>query len=260
MTVGSQEIRTIREDESEDFIKAICEVFKIKLDLAKNFYFSDPFYDLDRKWALFESGRMVAILTTTGLEFGWGRAMGIAGVGTLESERGRGLARRLLSHVLESAEALGEAPALLFALDTKLYESVGFEAVDDVIQGLIKGSREFSDSEIVDSEFVHDHYATWQSRDPNRLVRDSLRWKHWQFAFRTAYRQNGGYLTVESGLCREIVPGVDEELSDLPEVMWLGLRSMSDMLGLDIDGPEVKMKLMARGFKALPQMHMSDQF
>ena len=78
-------------------------------------FFTEPLFDLSRKWALFDKGRMVSILTTSPLIFGWGRAFGVAGVATRLECRGEGYASRLLNSVFEESQALGEPAGLLFA-------------------------------------------------------------------------------------------------------------------------------------------------
>ncbi|PNA17660.1 hypothetical protein C1X78_26005, partial [Pseudomonas sp. MPR-R1B] len=89
-------------------------------------------FDLDRKWALFEGGEMVSVLTTTPLLFGWGPAIGIAGVATAVNRRREGHAGRLIEQVLRAAARDGEGPALLLAKDVALYERLGFEPIDRV--------------------------------------------------------------------------------------------------------------------------------
>ena len=68
------EIRPVRPDEAEAFLELLCDVFSLDLNRAYDVFFSEPLFDLDRKWALFEGREMVSILTTTPLIFGWGRA------------------------------------------------------------------------------------------------------------------------------------------------------------------------------------------
>ena len=77
------EIRPIRLDETDAFLRILCTVFELDFFRAQGLFREEPLFDIDRKWALFERGEMVSILTTTPLIFGWGKANGIAGVAAL---------------------------------------------------------------------------------------------------------------------------------------------------------------------------------
>ncbi|MER3466893.1 MAG: hypothetical protein C4340_07395, partial [Armatimonadota bacterium] len=62
-------VRTIREHETPAFLALLCDVFDLNPARAENVFRSEPFFDLDRKWALFEGERMVSCLTTVPLLF-----------------------------------------------------------------------------------------------------------------------------------------------------------------------------------------------
>lgn len=259
--ISQREIRTIKAEEGDEFLQILCTVFGLDFDRAKQVFYTDPLFELDRKWALFEAGRMVSILTTTGLEFGWGKAIGIAGVATLEAERRRGLGSALIEHVLEASSRRDEAPALLFANQPEIYAAAGFEVIDEVIQGVIPGEPESDPPKRpIGFEVVKALYENWSAQDANRLKRDDSRWKLWKYSMRTAYEVEGGYATLENGLCREIVPGREGYKEHLPESMWLGLKSMGELLGIEIQVPYTKMLLMGKGLQSQPQLFMSDQF
>jgi hypothetical protein len=59
------EIRTIHESEGETFLRLMCGVFGLDFNRAYDVFFTEPLFDLDRKWALFEGNEMVSILTTS---------------------------------------------------------------------------------------------------------------------------------------------------------------------------------------------------
>ena len=65
-------------------------------------------FEVERKWAYFRAGRMESILTTVPLLFGWGRAIGIAGVATRHASRGQGFASELVRETLKCADTAGE--------------------------------------------------------------------------------------------------------------------------------------------------------
>ncbi|MFQ3677072.1 MAG: GNAT family N-acetyltransferase, partial [Fimbriimonadaceae bacterium] len=133
------EIRPIRGDEAETFLRLLCDVFELDFNRAHGVFFNEPMFDLQSKWALFDRGRMVSILTTVPLSFGWGDAIGIAGVATAPPERGKGRAGALVRFVVQNAFDLGCRSAYLFARQTAVYERVGFEVIDRVVRAPLIG-------------------------------------------------------------------------------------------------------------------------
>jgi GNAT superfamily N-acetyltransferase len=253
-------VRTIRADEAEHFLDLMCKVFGLDPGRARGIFFAEPLFDLARKWALFQDGDMRAILTTTGLRFGWGRAIGIAGVCTDPAHQGKGLAGRLLEHVLADAEAVGEGPALLFAHRTELYARHGFTVLDEVVRGRVK-SRGAPPSEPVPDDRVRAAYEAWAAADPDRLVRDPGRWRYWSWTLRLCEPFGDGYLCAEPQLLREAVPGKGAEAWPVPSgTEWYGLRSVTEALDVPVSSPRPELLLMGRGVTGRPQMFMTDQF
>src|SRR5262249_53090429 len=148
---------------------------------AHRIFFSEPLFDLNRKWALFDGNEMVSILTNVPLEFGWGKAIGIAGVATAKDKQNKGYAGQLLEGVLRAAEADGETGALLFARDPTLYRKLGFEVADTVVRGPIDVAPEKGPFEILEYQDVQAQYDHWALQDPNRLRRDDRRWGYWRW-------------------------------------------------------------------------------
>lgn len=255
------EIRPIRAHEAESFLRLLCEVFGLDFGRAHRIFFTEPMFDLNRKWGLFESGQIVSILTTVGLEFGWGKAIGIAGVATREDRRGRGLATQLLEGVLQKAQADGEAPALLFAKEPKVYERLGFEICDEVVRAPITGTPETEPFEVVEFGEVQEIYNRWALQDPNRLRRDDRRWGYWRWNLRICSAFAGGYLCTEAGIIREVI--VQEPTREWPLSVgteWLGLSSMATRMGVPLRNPIHELHLMTRDTPANPQLFMTDQF
>jgi len=255
------EIRPIRAGEAETFLRLICEVFDLDYGRAHRIFFAEPMFDLNRKWALFEDGQMRSILTTVLLEFGWGNAIGIAGVATRRECRGKGLAAELLNTVLRAADASGDKGALLFAKNPTLYSRLGFSTLDDVIRGPIQATPEREPFEIVDFQDVQDRYDRWALQDPNRLRRDEKRWGYWRWNLRVCTAFEDGYMCVEGGVLRECVtsqPGREWPLPMATE--WLGLSSIAKQIGVPVVNPEATLHLMCRNVPACPQMFMTDQF
>ena len=262
------EIRPLRagrderaERERDDFLRVLCGGFDLDPDLAKPLFTADPMYDDARSWALFEAGRVVSCLTTRPLEFGWGRAIGIAGVATREEARGEGYARRLLERVLRESERAGEGPALLFAQDLRLYESLGFEPLDRVARFSIRPTGAMPPMEEPSFESVRARYDAWASRSPERLRRDDRRWGYWRWKFRNLYRAGEGYYAIENDHVREVLaPGAESGLPVRRDTEALFLSYVVDKLELPFEPIQVELYLMGRGVPGLVQMFLTDQF
>ncbi len=256
-----KQIRPITQDEAPEFLTLLCSIFELDVARASTIFYSEPFFDVNRKWATFIDGRIVAILTTTPLEFGDGPAIGIAGVGTDSQHRGSGLAQELLERVWAHAEEIGEARGLLFAHQETLYNRCGFQTLDHVIRGPIDAPCSLPLEDPLAVGEVQDRYHRWASADLRRLKRDERRWRYWNFIYRECYQVPGGYLASEANLCRELICTASPEVWPLlPEGEWYGLRSMTDELGIPLRSTKEELILMGRGFNRIPQMFMSDQF
>ncbi|MDX2065829.1 MAG: GNAT family N-acetyltransferase [Fimbriimonadaceae bacterium] len=256
-----REIRPIRETEAEAFLQHLCDVFKLDFNRAYDPFFQEPFFDLRRKWAIFDGPQIVCGLQTVPLEFGWGRAVGIAGVATRESNRGEGLASRLLERVLRESERAGEGSALLFAQRTDLYARAGFEPLDRVIRAPLPAvTGEYVDA-LADTGRVRDLYNAWAEGSPDRLRRDDARWKYWNWHFRIAQPVGDGYAVIEPSLLREGL--FHRSLGSLPlpnGTEFVGLTSVADALGLTFSTATVELVLMGYRVPGVPQMFMTDQF
>jgi GNAT superfamily N-acetyltransferase len=256
------EVRPIRPHEADDFLELLCRVFGLELERARSIFFTEPMFDLRRKWALFEGPAMLSILTTVPLEFGWGRGLGIAGVATREDRRREGLASLLLDRVLADGRGHGEVAAYLFANQPGVYALNGFEVVDRVVRGPIVRSPELSVPESLAFEEIQARYAEWALADPGRLRRDERRWRYWQWNLRVCTPLADGYVCTEGGTVREAVisEGVREPWVLPPGSEWVGLESMTDALGVPLVSRSSDLLLMAKGAPSRPQMFMTDQF
>lgn len=255
------DIRPIRLDETDIFLKILCDVFELDFFRAQSLFKEEPMFDINRKWGLFEGGEMVSILTTTPLTFGWGNAVGIAGVATLASRQREGHARKLINRVLIESEKAGEGPALLFAADTRLYESAGFEGIDRVVRGPIVTLPLEVSLDSIGLEELQGMYNDWAEEHPDRLRRDSQRWTYWKWQFRESFAFNSGYLCLENGQIREVVGSTVQKKFPVPfGTTWFGLSSMTDQLEIPVSLISVPMYLMGYNFPGIPQMFMTDQF
>ncbi|MFY9235056.1 MAG: GNAT family N-acetyltransferase [Fimbriimonadaceae bacterium] len=255
------EIRRIRPDESDQFLNLLCSVFGLDQSRAQGIFYNEPMYDLQRKWAMFCGNEMISILTTVPLEFGWGRAIGIAGVATNPSHQRKGYASRLLERVLVDAEQEGEPAALLFARAVELYEAIGFTKLDDVIRGQIGGCRDDGMGSVLEFDQVRPLYEQWALAHPARLRRDEQRWKYWRWTLRFCTRLDDGYACLEGNIMRECV--TDRPCSAWPigrGAEWFGTTHMAERLGLQLDKRAFDLHFMGYKIPTMPQMFMTDQF
>jgi predicted N-acetyltransferase YhbS len=255
------EIRPIRESEGEAFLTVLCDTFGLDFNLAYDLFFREPLFDLDRKWAMVEGQQLVSVLTTTPLEFGWGKAYGIAGVATRKDRQNEGLARRLIERVMRESARMGEEAGLLFAADTRLYQGLGFETLDRVVRGTVLSLPLELDSEPMPFAKLQHRYNEWSAGHPDRLRRDAQRWEYWQWNFREARVFRDGYYTLEQGVIRETL--FDEAQKKLPVprgTEWLGLSFVADELEIPLGTVSVPMYLMGHNVPGQPQLFMTDQF
>jgi GNAT superfamily N-acetyltransferase len=256
------EIRPIREPESEAFLQLLCDVFKLDFNRAYDVFYTEPYFDLSRKWALFEGPNLISALQVVPLSFGWGEAIGIAGVCTRAEHRNEGYAGRLLERVLRESERNGIRSSLLFAQDSRLYHRLGFESIDRVIRaplGIAAGS--LPERVMLAPESVRQIYDRWSDGHPDRLRRDDLRWKYWNWHFRVCEPVANGYFIAESGTIREGLWRRGQESLPVQEgTEWLGLTVMADQLGLTFESARVELELLGRNVPGVPQMFMTDQF
>ena len=255
------DIRPIRAGEQDEFLRVLCEAFEIDFDRAQPLFTGEPMYDPSRNWALFENGRIVSCLTVRPLSFGWGQAVGIAGVATRPERRQEGFAGRLMERVLKASEIAGEGPALLFARETALYEKLGFEPLDRVVRCRVKATGEARPIEEPPFEAVRERYDAWASRSPERLRRDDRRWEYWRWRYREIAANGPGYFTVENDVVREALgPDLDRGLPVAPDTEALALAYVVDKLELPFEPVSVELVLMGRRVPGLVQLFMTDQF
>lgn len=251
------EIRPIQEAEAVSFLQLVCDVFELDFARARTVFFNEPLFDLTRKWALFENRQMVSVLTSVPLTFGWGKAVGIASVATRPSQRGQGYATELLRTVVETYRARGEEGAYLFAQDPSMYVRMGFEPIDDMVRVPLP-PKEYDSGPLLPYEEVVRTYDNWATKHPDRLIRDSKRWKAWRWGMRACSPAPGGYICIEGSVVREAIFEGEIEWPVGQMTEWVGLRSMCSSVGLKPG--EKTAQLLALGTMRRPQMFLTDQF
>jgi predicted N-acetyltransferase YhbS len=255
------EIRPIQYAEAETFLQLLCDVFDIEFQRAKSVFFAEPSFDLNRKWALFESGKMVSILTTTPIQIGAQPAVGIAGVATVASEQRRGLAQKLIERVMECSREKGEQNIYLFARDATVYSRCGFETIDSVVQGTINPDPEINEVETMPAMKVRATYDRWAKEGSDRFVRTRVRWDVWNWACRICEPAHDGYICYEMTTVREaILPLGLSTWPVSPGTDWLGLAHTTSVLEVPVASIPTGLFLMATPGAPLPVMFMTDQF
>ena len=248
-------------DEAEEFLQLLCTVFDLDYGRAHAIFFTEPLFDLKRKWALFDEGRLVSILTTVSLEFGWGKGIGIAGVATALDAQRQGYATELLRHVIAHSEAGGEGRILLFAKDQRVYGRIGFQPLDEVIRADIAAKDDGTLSMDIDYGLVRRLYDEWSCAKDCRLRRDELRWKYWRWNLRVCAPVDSGYYCMEGSTVREAVVEPPPREWIMPKGNdWFGLRRVADQLQLPLRNEQHELYLMGYNFPAAPEMFMTDQF
>jgi GNAT superfamily N-acetyltransferase len=252
------EIRTIRQDECEEYLSVLCTAFALDPGRARTAFFGEPYFSLERKWALVFDSRIASILTVVPVEFGDGHGIGIAGVATVEEKRGEGHASSLLQYVCEHYAGLGAGKSLLFARDASLYEGVGFSELDKVYVQPLPAGRASHPQQLEKAE-IRRVYQDWATQDVRRLRRDDARWSYWSWTFRTPVKLDGGYFCYENSRVREIVPKY-VRLPVAEPMDFYGTGAIAEAIGIELVNPSVDLLLMGRGFDYVPQMFMTDQF
>jgi len=254
------EVRLVREEESARFLEILCTVFGLDLERARSVFFTEPLYSLRGKWGLFEDGVLQSILTTTPLEFGFGPAIGIAGVATMPNARGRGLARQLLTGTMDDATARGVPTTLLFAHDPRLYDDLGFETLDTVIRGKLR--VDFTEhAPPIELPEVRAVYQRWSDADTARLRRDDRRWESWNWTLRCSEQVSEGYIVQESTQVREAIGlGERERWPAPPDTDWVGLATLTEALQVPLRNQRHDLLFMGKGAPTAPVLFMTDQF
>ncbi|MCE9558502.1 MAG: GNAT family N-acetyltransferase [Armatimonadetes bacterium] len=254
------EVRQVGRSEEQTFLQLLCGVFDLDYNRASSIFFSEPLHDHRQNWAAFEGDEMVSILTMTPLEFSWGTSIGISGVATKLGKRGNGYAGQLIEQSCKSVEAQGFRGFMLFAHQEDLYESLGFEHVDDVIRAPLQAAMT-PEPYVLSNQEVHLIYNRWAAADPRRLIRTEPRWKFWEWNLRCCEEVGGGYICSETSLVREaIVPEPCGAWPVLAGSEWIGMRSLSSELRIPIGQSKHDLYVMVKGMPDLPSMFMTDQF
>ncbi len=255
--------RPITRTEADQFLEILCTVFELSVQRASPVFFNEPSFDVNRKWACFENGTMKSILTSTPLIFGSSdqkRAMGIAGVATLPEAQGKGFAGMLVKSILEYGRNNNEPRALLFAKNPSLYTQLGFEVLDEIVEGPIECDGEDELQDDLDFDSVHKIYDEFSAQDDSWLHRDDLRWAVWKWSVRCCQPTPSGYICHEGMTIREAIFPNPGGWPISRGTNWMGLKSVTEAIQVPTTPKPTGSSLMGIGFDFAPQMFLTDQF
>jgi predicted acetyltransferase len=123
--------RAARSDELDAMLALMCETFDLPLAPARDLFYKDPYFDIEKKRILQAGGELVSCLTIVDAAIWIGKAPvklgGIAGVATHPSHRSKGHATRLLKDSLPVLREQGYSFAALFPYSYGFYRRLGWE-------------------------------------------------------------------------------------------------------------------------------------
>jgi predicted acetyltransferase len=125
------ETRAARSEELDTMLALMCEAFNLPFAPARELFYKDPYFDIEKKRVLVAGGEPVSCLTIVDAHIWIGRSpvkvAGIAGVATRQSHRGKGHATQLLVDTLPVLREQGYAFAALFPYSYDFYRRLGWE-------------------------------------------------------------------------------------------------------------------------------------
>ena len=105
------ESRAVRSEELDSMLSLMCDAFGLPFGPARELFYKDPYFDIDRKRVLVIDGEIASCLTIVEAPLWIGRAVvnvaGIAGVATAPAHRRKGYAARLLVETLPAIREMG---------------------------------------------------------------------------------------------------------------------------------------------------------
>ena len=214
----SFEIRAVRPEELVDFLGVLCAVYEMPVELAAPIFYTDPYFDLENKRALFVDGSVVSALTLIDSPLWIGQAIvpfaGIAGVATLPHERRQGYASALICDSLQVAAKRGYAFAALQSNRLDYYRQFGFEVVSNQpVYGIDPNSLPHSDEAArvrplteADLPAIAKIHADWSQGRTGWAVRDEKRWQYLYQLAKTCMVYHGVTGQAEGYLMVDMVP------------------------------------------------------
>lgn len=125
------EIRTPHPNELDEMLELMCRAFDLDVQLARDIFYSDPFFDLLHRRVVVEQGKVISCLTVVPGIFALGDARipiaGIAGVATDAAFRQRGYAGALLRDTIKWLYDNKSPLSMLYPFAPHYYRKFGWE-------------------------------------------------------------------------------------------------------------------------------------
>lgn len=125
------EIRAPHPTELDEMLELMCRAFDLDVELARDIFYSDPFFDLLERRVLVEKGKVISCLTIVPGVMALGNARvpvaGIAGVATDEAFRRRGYAGALLRDTIKWLYDKRTPLSMLYPFSPHYYRKFGWE-------------------------------------------------------------------------------------------------------------------------------------
>jgi len=199
------EIRAARTEELDAMLTVMCEAFMLPFAPAREVFYKDPYFDIEKKRVLVENGEVISCLTIVEVVMWIGQAAvrvgGIAGVGTRPSHRRRGYAGRLLVESLRTLAEQGYGLTALFPYSYDYYRRFGWERAGTQFRITLspRSLPRFADARYVrpalpaDCPEVQRLYDASSRHKTGRCLRDAKRWSYlFEHAKSRAIYKRGG--------------------------------------------------------------------
>ena len=207
------ETRAAHSDELDYMLALMCEAFSLPFPAARELFYKDPYFDIERKRVLVDGGEIISCLTVVHAPIWIGNAAtpiaGIAGVATKETERRKGYAEKLLLDTIRFLSEKGYGLTALFPFSYPYYRRFGWERssthyrvhqVPSVIPSYSESRyvRRMNHSDLID---VHQVYKSVFEHKSGSWIRDMRRWEYLfeHIKNKVIYKRNRteGYLFFE---------------------------------------------------------------
>lgn len=207
------ETRAAHTDELDSMLALMCEAFALPFPSARELFYKDPYFDIERKRVLVDHGDLISCLTVVHAPIWVGNAVvpiaGIAGVATKDSERRNGYAEKLLIDTVSFLSEKGYGVTALFPFSYPYYRRFGWERasthyrvhqIPSVIPTYSEARyvRRMNHSDLMD---IHQVYKAVSERKSGNLIRDMRRWEYLfdHIKYKMIYKRNRmeGYIFFE---------------------------------------------------------------
>jgi predicted acetyltransferase len=183
-------IRAAHSDELDAMLALMCEAFNLPFTSAREVFYKDPYFNIEKKRVLLVNGKLTSCLTIADAPLRIGRAVipvgGIAGVATDPSQRNRGYAGQLLVESLSALAAQGAALSALFPYRPDFYRRFGWEAAGSQFKAILSRDAlpQYTEARYVRAGVPSDRadivrlYEQWSQHRTGFRQRDEQRWDY----------------------------------------------------------------------------------